>query len=257
MYFESHAHYDDKRFNKDRDILLGGELQQGGVDTVIHASCDIESTRFGIKLAEQYDYIYTSVGTHPHSAEDMTDADIVEMEALCAHPKVVAVGEIGLDFFYDNSPRDIQRKRFADQIALAKRVNLPVLIHSREAAQEVFDALSDSGLGKMTGGVIHCYTGSPEMALAYANMGFYLGIGGMITYENVRKIIETVAVLPIKSILIETDSPYLSPVPNRKHRNDSKNLCYICEKIGEIKQISPEDVAKYTKENAQKLFALK
>jgi len=257
MYFESHAHYDDKRFDRDRDELLGKVLPAAGVETVIHAGCDIESTRFGIKLAEQYDYIYTSVGTHPHSAEGMTDADLVEMEALCLHPKVVAVGEIGLDFYYDNSPRDIQRKRFRDQIELAKRVKLPVIIHSREAAQEVFDLLAESGLGKMTGGAIHCYTGSPEMAVKYADMGFLIGVGGIVTYENARKLLDTVEALPMDKLLIETDSPYLSPVPNRKQRNDSQNLRYICEKIGEIKQISPESVAKYTKENARKLFSLK
>ena len=257
MYFESHAHYDDRRFDKDRDALLGRVLPEAGVETVIHASCDIESTRYGIRLAEQYGYIYTSVGTHPHSAEDMTDADLIEMEALCAHPKVVAVGEIGLDFYYDNSPRGDQRRRFRDQIELAKRVQLPVIIHSREAAQETFDMLRESGLGKMTGGVVHCYSGSAEMALDYANMGFLVGVGGIITYENARKLVETVEALPMDKLLIETDSPYLSPVPNRRQRNDSQNLRYVCEKIGQIKQISAEDIAKYTKENAKKLFRLK
>jgi len=256
MYFESHAHYDDKRFDKDREQLLGQDLLAAGVETVIHASDTIASTRRGIQMAEQYDYIYTSVGTHPHGAAEMTDADLAEMETLCVHPKVVAVGEIGLDFYYDNSPRDIQRKRFQDQLELAKRVQKPVIIHSREAAQEVFDMLAESGLGKMTGGVIHCFSGSPEMALDYADMGFLIGVGGMITFPNVRRLVDSVAALPIESILIETDSPYLSPEPNRKHRNDSRNLCYICEKISEIKQMSPEDVAKYTKENARKLFLL-
>jgi len=255
MYFESHAHYDDARFDKDRHELLQ-KLPAAGVETVMHASCDIESTRAGIRFADQYDYIYTSVGTHPHAAKDMTDEDLAEMEALCAHPKVRAVGEIGLDFFYDNSPRDVQRARFRDQIELAKRVQLPVIIHSREAAQEVFDMLAASGLGKMTGGVIHCFTGSAQMARDYAEMGFLIGVGGMVTYANVRKMVESVAALPIEKLLIETDSPYLSPEPNRRQRNDSQNLRYICEKIGEIKQISPEDVAKYTKENARKLFSL-
>jgi len=256
MYFESHAHYDDKRFDKDRDELLGKHLPEAGIEAVVHASCDIASARAGIKLAEQYDYIYTSVGTHPHSAEEMTDADLAEFEALCAHPKVVAVGEIGLDFYYDNSPRDDQRRRFRDQIALAKRVQLPLIIHSREASQETFDFLAASGLGKMTGGVIHCYSGSAEMARDYANMGFLIGVGGIVTYENARKLVESVAVLPLESILIETDCPYLSPEPNRKKRNDSQNLRYICDKIGEIKQIPSEEVAKQTTENARKLFRL-
>jgi len=257
MFFESHAHYDDRRFDKDRDELLGRILPEAGVEWVVHASCDIESTRFGVQLAEKYDYIYTSVGTHPHSAEEMTDADLAEMEALCAHPKVIAVGEIGLDFYYDNSPRDEQRRRFCDQIELAKRVQLPVIIHSREAVQETFDRLAESGLGKMTGGVVHCYTGSPEMALAYAEQGFLIGIGGMVTFKNAKRIVASVAALPITSILLETDCPYLAPEPRRGERNDSQNLRYICEKIGEIKQISAEDVAKYTAENARKLFRLK
>ena len=256
MYFESHAHYDDKRFDKDRDELLGKLLPEAGIEAVVHASCDIASARAGIKLAERYDYIYTSVGTHPHSAEEMTDADLLEFEAMCAHPKVIAVGEIGLDFFYDNSPRDEQRRRFCDQIELAKRVQLPVIIHSREAAQETFDMLCESGLGKMTGGVIHCYSGSAEMARAYADMGFLIGVGGIVTYENARRLVESVEAIPLEAILLETDCPYLSPEPNRRKRNDSQNLRYICDKIGEIKQIPAEEVAKITAENARKLFRL-
>lgn len=249
-YFESHAHYDDKRFNSDRDRLLSS-LPSLGVCTIINSGADMHSSRQGLKLAEKYPHVYFAAGVHPHDAKSMTEADIAELETLLGHPKAVALGEIGLDFHYDNSPRNVQRRWFIKQLELAKKVNKPVIIHSRDAAQECFDIISRSGVSS---GVIHCYSGSPEMALAYIQMGFYIGIGGVITYKNSKKLVEVAEKIPLERILIETDCPYLSPEPNRGKRNDSSNLKYVVEKLAEIKNLPPESIADITKLNAENLF---
>lgn len=254
MYFESHAHYNDKRFNEDRDELLGSILPEAGIDYVVNCGADMISSQESIELADKYDYFYASVGVHPHDALDIKDSDIQTLADWSAHEKVIAIGEIGLDYYYDYSPREIQVKRFKDQLQLAKDLHMPVIIHSRDANQETFDIIVESGI-KAYGGVIHCYSGSPEMALEYVKMGFYIGVGGVVTFPNAKKLVDTVKDVPIENILLETDCPYLSPVPNRSKRNSSQNIHYICDKISQIKQISPIDIAKYTKENALKLFS--
>lgn len=253
MYFESHAHYDDIKFNDDRYELLNS-LPEYGIDYVINAGADMKSSLAGIKLAEKYPYLYAAVGVHPHDAENMIEDDIKTLENYSSHEKIVAIGEIGLDFYYDNSPRDIQRYWFKRQLQLALELNMPVIIHSRDAAQECFDIIKESGVHK---GVIHAYSGSPEMAWDYINMGFYIGVGGIITFKNARKLIEVVDSVPLDKILIETDSPYLSPVPLRGTRNNSQNLKYITDKIAQVKQIKPEEVALVTKKNGIELFNVK
>lgn len=250
MYFDSHAHYDDSRFNSDRAKLLK-LLPVHGIDYVVNSACDMKSSKTGISLAEKYDYIYAAVGIHPHEAENMVNGDINALRQLSQHKKVVAIGEIGLDYYYDNSPRDIQRQCFIKQLALAKELDMPVIIHSRDAAQECFDIIRESGVHK---GVIHCYSGSVEMAIDYIKMGFYIGIGGVVTFKNSKKTLEVVEKIPLEKILIETDAPYLSPIPNRGERNDSQNLLYITEKIAETREISHLEVANVTKKSAEKLF---
>jgi TatD DNase family protein len=250
MYFESHAHYDDKQFNADRDQLLK-EFPSCGIDIVINSASGLKSSRTGLKLAEKYDYIYASVGVHPHELNNMTDETIAELRRLADHKKCVAIGEIGLDYHYENNPRETQRFWFKKQLKLAEELRLPVIIHSREASQECFDIIRQSKVRK---GVIHCYSGSAEMAKEYVKMGFYIGIGGVVTYPNARSMVETAEAIPLEKILIETDSPYLAPVPNRGKRNDSRNLEYIVNKLADIKNVSPEKVANITFQNGKKLF---
>ena len=250
MYFESHAHYDDKRFDKDREELLSS-LPSFGIDYVVNIGCDMKSSKKSIELSEKYDYIYASVGVHPHDVENMTEDDLATLRQLANHKKVVAIGEIGLDYYYDTSPRDTQRYWFKRQLELVKECNKPVIIHSREASQECFDIIKESGVNE---GVIHCYSGSPEMALEYVKMGFYIGIGGVLTFSNAKKLVEVAKVLDLENILIETDSPYLSPVPNRGQRNDSRNLEFVVKKLAEIKGISEKEIADITSFNAKKIF---
>lgn len=250
MYFESHAHYDDRRFKEDREELLG-LLPSCGVDYVVNVGCDIKSAKQSIRLAERYDYVYAAVGIHPHELYDMSSQTIEELRRLSQHKKVVAIGEMGLDYYYDRHPRELQQFWFRQQLRLAESVNKPVIIHSRDASQETFDIMASSNVRR---GVIHCYSGAAPMAVDYANMGFYIGIGGVVTFPNAKKMVEVVEALSLDKILIETDSPYLAPAPNRGKRNDSRNLSYIVNKIAEIKGETPEKVAEITADNAKKLF---
>ena len=250
MYFESHAHYDDERFDDDRDELLA-ELPADGIETVVNSSSDIASSRASIALAEKYPYFYASVGVHPHEVSKMAEADIDTLREMSKHPKVVALGEMGLDFYYDLSPRDSQRYWFKRQLELAEELDMPIIVHSRDASQECFDIISQSKVRK---GVIHCYSGSAPMAEDYADMGFYIGVGGSLTFKNNKKTVEVVEKLPLEKILIETDSPYLAPVPYRGRRNDSRLLKYVVEKISEIKNIPEIDICNITKNNAIDLF---
>ncbi len=252
MYFESHAHYDDRQFNEDRDQLLS-DLKNHNVGYVVNVGADMKSSYKSIELAEKYDFVYASVGVHPHEASKVTDKDYETLEKWLQHKKVVALGEIGLDFYYDHSPRDIQREVFTKQLKICENVTKPVIIHSREASQEVFDIIKASKVRK---GVIHAYSGSLEMALDYIKMGFYIGIGGVLTFKNANKLLKVVENIPLEAILIETDSPYLSPVPVRGTRNNSQNLKYIVKKISEIKQIDEEKIEKITLQSAKDLFCI-
>lgn len=250
MYFESHAHYDDKQFNEDRDLLLSG-FKDKGISKVINIGIDIKSSKKSIEFAQKYDFIYASVGVHPHNAKEIKEDDYKVLEELLMHKKVVAVGEVGLDFYYDLSPRDVQLDVFKKHLDLSKKVDKPVIIHSREASQMVFDTIKDSGVRK---GVIHAYSGSLEMAKEYIKMGYYIGVGGVITFKNAKSLVEVVEGIGLENILIETDSPYLTPVPFRGKRNNSEYLKFVVEKIAEIKNISQEEVAYITSENSTKLF---
>ncbi len=253
MYFESHAHYDDKQFDEDREELLLN-LKNHNVGYVVNIGADMKSSYNSIKMAEKYDFVYASVGVHPHEAINVTEDDYETIKNWLQYEKVVALGEIGLDFYYDFSPRDIQRQVFKKQLKICENITKPVIIHSRDASQEVFDIIKESKVRK---GVIHAYSGSLEMALEYIKMGFYIGVGGVLTFKNANKLLNVVENIPLESILIETDSPYLSPVPVRGTRNNSQNLKYIVKKISEIKQIEEEIVEKTTLETAKKFFFIK
>ncbi|WP_317366291.1 TatD family hydrolase [uncultured Tyzzerella sp.] len=253
MYFESHAHYDDKKFDEDRDELLL-DLKNHNVGYVVNVGADMQSSHRSIKMAEKYDFVYASVGIHPHEAINVKEDDYKTLEKWLQHKKVVALGEIGLDFYYDFSPRDIQRQVFKKQLKICENVTKPVIIHSREASQEVFDIIKDSKVRK---GVIHAYSGSLEMALEYIKLGFYIGVGGVLTFKNANKLLNVVENIPLEAILIETDSPYLSPVPVRGTRNNSQNLKYVVQKISEIKQIKEEIIEKITLETSKKFFCIK
>lgn len=255
MIFESHAHYDDKRFDADRHELLA-QLPETGIQYILNVAADMPSAHTTVALANQYDYIYGAVGVHPHDVKDMKEEDLDVLEELTNNNKIVAVGEIGLDYYYDFSPKEDQRVWFRKQIELAKKLNLPVIIHSRDAAKDTFDIISETD-AKKVGGVIHCYSGSLEMAREYVKMGFYIGIGGVVTFKNAAKLKELVEQISIDQLLIETDSPYLAPVPNRGKRNDSRNLKYIAEEIGKIKGLTALEVIQCTNVNACKLFGIK
>ena len=252
MYFDTHAHYDDKRFNEDRDELLGS-LAGGGVSLVLNAASSLRSAKISLALADKFPFVYASVGVHPHDSGSMTDDTVFELEKLLEHPKAMAVGEIGLDFHYDFSPRDVQKKRFREQLELARRVKKPVIIHVRESMQDSLDIIRDF---RDLCGVFHCYPGSWETAKIILDMGWYLSFPGVITFKNARRALEVVEKMPEDRIMLETDCPYLAPEPMRGRRNSSLNLPYIADKVAEVRGVSREDVARFTMDNGMRFFGL-
>lgn len=253
MYFESHAHYDDDVFNSDRTELIN-EMHKSGISHIINVGCNMASSQISMELAETYDFIYASVGIHPSDADMVTEQDYKLIAEYCSNPKVVALGEIGLDYHYEPHNKENQRKCFKRQLEIAKKANKPVIIHSREASLECFEIIKES---KVRSGVVHAFSGSAEMAQEYIKMGFFIGVGGVVTFKNSRKLTEVVETIPLEKILIETDSPYLAPVPVRGSRNDSRNLRFVCEKIAQLKNIDIEKVKKVTTKNAKTLFNIK
>ena len=254
MFFDTHCHYDFKQYNEDRDRLLGEILPKFGMDYVLNVGTTMKSSRESIALAKKYDYIYTSIGFHPHNAKEMKPGDLALLEEMTKEPKVVAVGEIGLDFHYNHSPKDIQRKVFADLLDLALKANLPVIVHSRDANDEVFKILAERRIGEKVGGVVHCFSGTADLAKKYVDIGFYIGIGGVVTYKNAEDLRKTVENIPLENLVLETDCPYLSPEPFRGKRNESPYISYIAEVIAEIKNETAENILAVTNENAKKLF---
>lgn len=250
--FDTHAHYTDNAFGRDRTELLGQLLPAAGVAAAVTAGVDVESSRASIALAEEYHYIYAAAGIHPEDCAGAGEAELAEIRTLCRHPRVIAVGEIGLDYYWaENPPREFQQEIFRQQLALAREEGLPAIVHDREAHG---DSLAIVKEFPEAAGVFHCFSGSPEMAEELVRRGWYLGFDGPITYKNAKRAPEVVAVTPLERIVIETDAPYLSPVPNRGKRNDSRNLPYIVEKLAEWKGVTPEEMAQVTFENALRLF---
>ncbi|MBZ4646114.1 MAG: TatD DNase family protein [Petroclostridium sp.] len=254
MFFDSHAHYDDRRFDVDREILLES-MKQKGVSYILNAASNIATSLECINLAENYDFIYASVGVHPHDVGDISENAMGLLADLAKNPRVVAVGEIGLDYYYDHSPREVQRYWFRRQIQLAKELDLPVIIHNRDAHADSMEIVTSEDISSI-GGVFHCFSGSWEMAKKLLEMGIYISIAGPITFNNAVKSIEVVKNLPIDKLLIETDCPYLTPIPHRGKRNDSTYIRYTAEKIAEIKGITVEEVAERTMENTKRLFRI-
>jgi len=252
MFFDTHAHYDSGAFNADRYEILDS-MAGGSVGLIVNPGCDLYSSQTAIELSEKYDFIYAAVGWHPEDMDKLSEEAFNELCELAKHPKCVAVGEIGLDYYWDASHRDEQKELFCRQIELALSLNKPVIVHDREAHQDSFDIVNGY---KGLRGVFHCYSGSAEMASELLKRGFYLGFDGPITYKNAKKAIEVIELCPLDRMLIETDSPYLTPVPNRGKRNDSRNLRYIVEKLAEVKGMSAEEIERITCENGRRLFGI-
>ena len=254
LIFDSHAHYDDPAFDEDRGELLAS-LREGGVGLVMDVSADFKDIPKVLKLSSEYDFIYAAVGIHPSNLEGIGNDEFEELERLSKEPKVKAIGEIGLDYHYEETNKPLQKEGFARQIDLAKRRRLPVIIHSRDAASDTFEIMR-SEKAEETGGVIHCFSYEKEMAARFLDLGYYLGIGGVVTYKNARKIIEVVEYTPLERILLETDCPYMSPVPFRGKRNDSRLIKYAALKISEIKNVSMEEVIRVCADNALRMYQI-
>jgi len=255
MIFETHAHYDDGRFDDDRDELLC-QLKQAGVGRVINVGASLESTKTTLALSEKYDFVFAAVGVHPSEIEDLNEAGYQWLKDNADAQKVVAIGEIGLDYYWDKESKvqANQRYWFGRQLEMAREKNLPVIIHSRDAAADTMQVMKEHHAEEIAG-VIHCYSYSKEMALEFIKMGYYIGIGGVVTFKNAKKLVETVEAIPLERILIETDCPYMAPEPFRGKRNSSLYLPYVIEKIAVLKGITKEEVEKVTEENARKLFS--
>lgn len=254
MIFETHAHYDDERFDEDRDILIE-KLFQKNICNIINVGASIESTKTTIALAKKYENMYAAAGVHPSDIAGLNEETLAWLKEQTKDPKVIAVGEIGLDYYWDKEEevQKAQRYWFAQQMGLARESQLPVIIHSRDAAEDTIRVMKEVHAEEIPG-VIHCYSYSPEMAKEFIKMGYYIGVGGVVTFKNAKKLKETVMQIPLERILLETDSPYMAPEPHRGSRNDSGNLVYVAEKIAELKGITAKEVENATLANARKLF---
>lgn len=255
MIFDSHAHYDDEAFDEDREQLLNS-MQENGIGKIINVGASMKTSKASIDLSEKYDFIYSSVGVHPSETEELNMDNLCLLREYSKKPKVVAIGEIGLDYYYPTPDKEIQMEWFYKQLDLAVETKLPVIIHSRDAAADTMNVLKEYQ-GKLTGGIIHCYSYSVEMAREFVKMGYYIGIGGVLTFKNAKKLKETAIEIPIEKIVVETDCPYLSPVPNRGKRNSSINLPYIIEELAKLKGISEEKVKEITYKNTMDLYRIK
>lgn len=253
MIFDTHAHYDDEQFNPDREELLLS-MKDGGVGTIMNVSASFESCRKVLDLAHQYPFLYAAIGVHPDHVGELDDEKVLKMRELLLDEKALAVGEIGLDYYWKEESEVIQKKWFIRQLELAKDMNLPVIIHSRDAAYDTLEIMKE--YGKDLSGVIHCFSYSLEIAMQYVKMGYYIGIGGVVTFKNGRKLKEVAKMVPLSSIVLETDCPYLAPVPNRGKRNNSMNLTFVAEEIASIKGISVNEVIEETEKNARNLYRL-
>ena len=256
MIFETHAHYDDERFEEDRDALITS-MPEHGVGTIINVGASIESTKTTLALSEKYPFVYAAVGVHPSDISGLNEETFAWLREQTQKEKVVAVGEIGLDYYWDKEPEVQKQQRywFAEQMKLAKEASLPVIIHSRDAAADTMEVMKSVHAEEIPG-VIHCYSYSKEMAQEFIKMGYYIGVGGVVTFKNAKKLKETVQEIPLDRILLETDCPYMAPEPHRGERNDSSYIPFVIEKIAELRGITPEEVEQATMENAERLFRI-
>lgn len=255
MIFETHAHYDDERFLEDQNEILM-QMEEAGVGRIINVGASIESTKTTLELAKTYPFVYAAVGVHPSEVDGLNEETFAWLKEQTAYEKTVAVGEIGLDFYWDKEPKqqELQKFWFKRQLALAKEVNLPIIIHSRDAAEATMSIMKEMHAEELNG-VIHCYSYSREMAMEFIDMGYYIGVGGVVTFKNAKKLVEAVEAIPLSRIVIETDCPYMAPEPHRGKRNSSLYLPHIVDKIAEIKGVSAQEVERVTEENARTLFS--
>ena len=254
MIFDTHAHYDDEAFDEDRDRVLMG-LKEAGVGTVLNVGASMASSESTLALTEQYPFVYGSAGVHPSETAELDEEKFQRLCEILKNPKILAVGEIGLDYYWEEPEHEIQKKWFLRQLELARQMQLPVIIHSRDAAKDTLDMMKEARAGEI-GGVIHCFSYGTEMAREYLNMGFFLGIGGVLTFKNAKKLKEVAAYAPIEQIVLETDCPYMAPTPHRGTRNTSANLPYVVNALAEIKGILPEQVIEITEQNARRLYRM-
>lgn len=250
--FDSHAHYTDKAFNEDRENMLGS-LKESGVCGIINCGADIESSVSSVDLASKYDYIYAACGIHPEEADKTPENYIDILRDLAKNEKCVAIGEIGLDYYWRQDTKDLQKELFEKQILLSKELDLPIIVHDREAHGDTMEILKKH----RPKGVLHCFSGSPETAAEVLKLGMYIGLGGALTFKNARKAVEVAQMLPLDRLLLETDCPYMAPVPMRGKRNNSGYIPFIAEKVAEIKGIDPQSVLDVTTENTKRLFNIK
>ncbi|MEK4197821.1 TatD family hydrolase [Cytobacillus sp. FSL K6-0265] len=254
MLFDTHVHLNAEQYDEDLEEVIM-RAREAGVEKMVVVGFDRPTIERAMELIEQYDFLYASIGWHPVDAIDMTEEDLIWIEELSKHPKVVAIGEMGLDYHWDKSPKDVQKDVFRQQIQLAKKVKLPIIIHNREATADIVEILKEENAAEV-GGIMHCFSGSPETAKECIDMNFYISLGGPVTFKNARKPKEVAAEIPLEKLLIETDCPYLAPHPFRGKRNEPSYVKLVCEQIAEIKNIPVEEVAAITTENAKKLFAI-
>lgn len=251
--FDSHAHLDDARFDEDRETLIQ-TLQDESIEFVVNIGADLQTSRNSIELAEKYPFIYATVGIHPHDVESMKEEDIITLKDWSNHSKVLAIGEIGLDYYYDNSPRELQKKWFIRQIQLANECDLPIVVHSRDAVQDTYDILEKYNESSRV--LIHCFSQSLEMAKRYVDMGAFIALGGAITFKNARHLLDVAKYVPMENLLIETDSPYLTPEPFRGKRNDPSKVVLVAKKIAELKNMELDDVIEQTSHNAKIFYGI-
>lgn len=252
MIIDTHAHYDDKAFDEDRDQLLAS-MQQTGISRIVNIGSSLDACKRTLELMDKYNFIYGAIGVHPCDSDGLTEESLSWIKQVSAHEKCVAIGEIGLDYYWDEPNREIQKKWFVRQMDVAREVNLPVVIHSRDAAKDTIDIMQAERAHEL-GGVVHCYSYSKELAKTFLDMGFYFGIGGVVTFSNGKKLKEALEYIPMDRIVTETDSPYLAPVPFRGKRNDSTKLPYVIEEIAAVKNMSVNEVMQICKENANRLY---
>lgn len=254
MLFDSHAHLDDELFDADRLAMIEG-LPGRGVSHVVNVGCSLKTSKSAIQMSENYPFIHAAVGVHPHDAEGMKDQDLDALLQLARHPNVVAIGEIGLDYYYENSPREIQKKRFADQLELAVQTQLPVIVHSRDAQSDTMEML-EAYRSRLKGCVLHCYSGSWEMAKVYVNMGFMISLAGPVTFNNAVRPVEIAKKIDLNHLMIETDCPYLAPHPYRGKRNDPGLVRFVAERIAQLRGMGTEEIARITHDNACNFFGI-
>ena len=255
MLFDTHAHLDDKQFARDRAEVIQ-RAREGGVELIVNVGYNLASAKRTLALVEEYDFIYGSVGLHPHDAKDGDDRTLTELKRMAQHPKIVAIGEMGLDYYWDHSPHEVQKEVFRKQIALARELKLPIIIHDRDAHQDVLNIVKEEG-AKEVGGIFHCYSGSWPMAREVMKLGFYISLAGPVTFHNAQKSKEVAKEVPLDYLLIETDCPYLAPVPFRGKRNEPLYVGKVAEMIAEIKGLPLEKVVEVTKENGKRVFGIK